>query len=414
VANPTSQQQRRADQQRKNAGHLAGGRRVELIIMLGALTAFAALSIDMYLPALPAIARDFHVPIGAAERTLSAFFLGFAFGQAFFGPLADRFGRKPPLYAGLAIYVLMCVACASTHSADMLMVARFFQAIGACAGGVVARACVRDLFGPEEAPRIFAYMMLVLGVAPLIAPFLGGYLLIWANWRAIFWTQAATGAIAAIAIMLRLPETHGGAHRTLHPFKILRDYSYIAGDRRFIAYALAGAISNASMFAYITGSPHVFIDLFHVQAQNFGWFFGSIAAGLITMAQISARLLKRAVAEHVMLIAQVAQSAAGALLVLIAYLGLGGMIGLGLALFAFVALNGAIMPMATGVAMRHYAVNAGMASALLGTLQFGAATISSLVMGAVPAHTPVPMAAIMAGCALAGLALHVLVRPQQT
>ncbi len=407
MANPTLQQQ-------KNAAHLAGGRRTELVIILGALTAFAALSIDMYLPALPAIARDFQVPIGAAERTLSAFFLGFAFGQAFFGPLADRFGRKPPLYAGLAIYVLMCVACASTDSADMLMVARFFQAIGACAGGVVARACVRDLFGPEEAPRIFAYMMLVLGVAPLIAPFLGGYLLIWASWRAIFWTQAATGAIAAIAIMLRLPETHGGAHRTLHPFKIIRDYGYIAQDRRFIAFALAGAISNASMFAYITGSPHVFIDLFHVHAENFGWFFGAIAAGLITMAQISARLLKRASAERVMLTAQVVQSLAGGALVLIAWLGLGGMIGLALALFVFVALNGAIMPMATGVSMRHYGLNAGMASALIGTLQFGAATISSLVMGAFSPHSAVPMTAIMTGCAIAGSTLHVLVRPRAT
>jgi DHA1 family bicyclomycin/chloramphenicol resistance-like MFS transporter len=402
VANPTSQQELA----------LARTRRVELIIILGALTAFAALSIDMYLPALPSIARDFRVPIGAAERTLSAFFLGFAFGQAFFGPLADRFGRKPPLYAGLAIYVLMCVACASTQSADMLMVARFFQAIGACAGGVIARACVRDLFGPEEAPRIFAYMMLVLGVAPLIAPFLGGYLLIWASWRAIFWTQAATGAVAAIAIMLRLPETHGGAHRTLHPWKILRDYWIIAQDRRFIAYALAGAIGNASMFAYITGSPHVFIDLFHVHAENFGWFFGAIAAGLITMAQVSARLLKHASAERVMLTAQTTQALAGVALVIIAYMGLGGMIGLALALFVFVALNGAIMPMATGVSMRHYGLNAGMASALIGTLQFGAATISSLVMGAFSPHSPVPMTAIMAGCALAGLAVHLLARPR--
>ncbi|HEX3673672.1 MAG TPA: Bcr/CflA family multidrug efflux MFS transporter [Rhizomicrobium sp.] len=402
MVNPTSQQELA----------LARTRRVELIIILGALTAFAALSIDMYLPALPSIARDFRVPIGAAERTLSAFFLGFAFGQAFFGPLADRFGRKPPLYAGLAFYVLMCVACASTQSADMLMVARFFQAIGACAGGVIARACVRDLFGPEEAPRIFAYMMLVLGVAPLIAPFLGGYLLIWASWRAIFWTQAATGGIAAIAIMLRLPETHGGAHRTLHPLKILRDYWIIAQDRRFIAYAMAGAISNASMFAYITGSPHVFIDLFHVHAENFGWFFSAIAAGLITMAQISARLLKHASAERVMLTAQTSQALAGVLLVIIAYLSLGGMIGLALALFVFVALNGAIMPMATGVSMRHYGLNAGMASALIGALQFGAATISSLVMGAFSPHSAVPMTAIMAGCAIAGLALHIAVRPR--
>ncbi|HEY1632508.1 MAG TPA: multidrug effflux MFS transporter [Rhizomicrobium sp.] len=389
---------------------LVANRRVELIVILGTLTAFAALSIDMYLPAIPQIAREFRVPIGSAEHTLSSFFLGFTLGQAFFGPLADRFGRKKPLYAGLALYVLMCAGCALSRNVEMLMAGRFLQAIGACAGGVVARACVRDLFGPEEAPRIFAYMMLVLGVAPLIAPFLGGYMLLWASWRGIFWTQGALGAIAALAISLRLPETHGGAHRTLHPGYILRDYWHIARDRRFIAAALAGAVSNSSMFAYITGSPHVFIDLFRVAPQNFGWFFGSIAAGLITMAQISARLLKRASAEKVMFTAQAAQAIAGVIVTVVAITGVGGVGGLAVALFLFVALNGAIMPMATGVAMRPYALNAGMASALIGTLQFATATASSLVMGAFSPHTPVPMAAIMTGCACAGLLLHWLLR----
>jgi len=393
---------------------LVAERRIELIVILGALTAFAALSIDMYLPAIPGIAREFRVPIGSAERTLSSFFLGFTIGQAFFGPLADRFGRKTPLYAGLALYVLMCAACALSRNVEMLMAWRFLQAIGACAGGVVARACVRDLFGAEEAPRIFAYMMLVLGVAPLIAPFLGGYMLLWASWRGIFWTQGALGAIAALAILLRLPETHGGAHRTLHPGHILRDYWEIGRDRRFIAAALAGAVSNSSMFAYITGSPHVFIDLFHVRPQNFGWFFGAIAAGLITMAQVSARLLKRAPAETVMLSAQAAQSAAGAVVMLVAVTGIGHADGLAVALFLFVALNGAIMPMATGIAMRPYARNAGMASALIGTLQFATATASSLVMGAFSPRTPLPMAAIMTGCAVTGLVLHLLLRAPRT
>lgn len=390
-----------------------GARRIELIVVLGALTAFGALSIDMYLPALPSIARDFHVPIGSAEHTLASFFLGFAAGQAFFGPMADRFGRKPPLYAGLVLYLAMCAACALSASVEMLMVARFFQAVGACAGGVVARACVRDLFGPNETPRIFAYMMLVLGVAPLIAPFLGGYFLIWANWRAIFWFQFVFGGLVAIAVAIRLPETHGGAHRALHPFVIARDYARILGDRRFSAYALSTAVSNASLYVYLTGSAHVFIDIFHVAPQHFGWFFGTNAIGLIGTAQIAARLVHGRLPEHIMLNAQIAHVFAGVLLIVVALSGIGGVFGLGAALFVFLCFNGAINPMATGAAMRPYATNAGMASALLGSLNFVVGFTLSLLMGAFNAATPLPLAALMAGCAATGLLLHLTLRSRE-
>jgi DHA1 family bicyclomycin/chloramphenicol resistance-like MFS transporter len=388
-------------------------RRVEIIIMLGALTAFGALSIDMYLPALPSIARDFDVPIGRAEYTLSAFFLGFALGQGFFGPLADRFGRKPPLYAGLILYVLMCAVCALSVNPEMLTAARFFQAVGACAGGVVARACVRDIFGPDEAPRIFAYMMLVLAVAPLLAPFLGGYLLVWASWHAIFWFQCAIGLAVAIAISIRLPETHGGAHRPLHPAIILVDYARIARDRSFIAYALAGSVSNAALYAYLTGSPHVFIDLYHIKPENFGWFFGANAFGLIGTAQIAARLSRGRSPESVMLAAQIAQVACGVLLAIVVVTGVGGVYGLGASLFLFMSTNGAIGPMSAGAAMRHYAVNAGMASALLGSLNFVCGFVASIVMGSFTPATALPLAAIMLVSAALGLAVHLGLRPPQ-
>jgi DHA1 family bicyclomycin/chloramphenicol resistance-like MFS transporter len=398
--------------QKEAAGQLTRARRIELIVVLGALTAFGALSIDMYLPALPSIARDFRVPIGSAEHTLASFFLGFAAGQAFFGPMADRFGRKPPLYAGLLLYLAMCAVCALSTSVEMLMAARFFQAVGACAGGVVARACVRDLFGPQETPRIFAYMMLVLGVAPLIAPFLGGYFLVWASWRAIFWFQFVFGGLVALAVAIRLPETHGGTHRPLHPFVIAADYARIARDRRFIAYALSASVSNASLYAYLTGSAHVFIDIFHIAPQHFGWFFGANAVGLIGTAQIAAQLVRGRTPEGIMLTSQIAHVAAGALLMLVSISGIGGVFGLGGSLVVFLSFNGAISPMATGAAMRHYGVNAGMASALLGALQFAIGFAVSLIMGAFNAATPLPLAALMAGCAATGLLLHLLLRPR--
>jgi DHA1 family bicyclomycin/chloramphenicol resistance-like MFS transporter len=393
---------------------LTGRRRVELIVILGALTTFGALSIDMYLPALPAIAHGFGVPIGSAEQTLATYFLGFAIGQAFFGPMADRFGRKPPLYAGLVIYLAMCAVCALSANIEMLMAARFFQAVGACAGGVIARACVRDIFGPEETPRVFAYMMLVLSVAPLIAPFLGGYFLIWASWRAIFWFQFIVGGLAAIAVAIRLPETHGGAHRRLHPFIIVADYMRIARDRGFIAFALSSAISNASLYAYLTGAAHVFIDVFQIAPQNFGFFFAANAIGLIGTAQIAARLVRGRLPEAIMLKAQAAHVAAGALLIVVAATGVGGVYGLGGALFVFLSLNGAINPMGTGAAMRDYAVNAGMASALLGTLMFAVGFAVSLVMGVFNAATPLPLAVVMAACAVLGWICHLLLRPQPT
>jgi DHA1 family bicyclomycin/chloramphenicol resistance-like MFS transporter len=391
---------------------LTRARRTELIVILGALTTFGAMSIDMYLPALPAIARDFHIGIGDAENTMSTFFLGFAAGQAFFGPMADRFGRRPPLFFGLAFYLLMCVGCALAANVDMLLVARFFQAVGACAGGVIARACVRDIFGPEETPRIYAYMSLVLSVAPLFAPFLGGYLLIWASWRAIFWFQFAIGTVAAIATAMRLPETHGGMARRLHPFVIVSDYARILRDRNFIAYALAGAASNASLYAYLTGSSHVFIDMFHVAPQNFGWFFAINAIGLIGMSQIAARLAHKHLPERIMLTAQIVHVIAGLVLAAISWSRLGGVYGLGAALFLFLSCNGAINPMSAGTAMRHYAVNAGMASALLGTLMFVAGFAVSLLMGAIPASTPFALGCTMALCAAAGLAIHLTLRPQ--
>jgi len=385
----------------------------ELILILAMLTAFGSVSIDMYLPAMSAIARDLRVEPHVIANTMASFFLGFALGQAIFGPIADRFGRKPPLYAGIVIYIAACAACALTTSAAVLTVARLVQALAACAGGVTSRAAVRDLFSPAEMPRIFAAIMLVFGVAPMVAPFIGGYLLVWFGWRAIFWAQAAFGALALVAVFFRLEESHGGAHRPLHPFIIFRDYAVLLRDRRFIGYALPAALSNGGMFAYLTGSSHVFIDIFHVPPQHFGWFFGINALGLILAAQLPARLIGRFDGARLFLGAQSAQMVVGLVLVATAFLG-GGLWVTAPLLFLFVSLNGAIMPTASALAMRHFARNAGMASALLGTLPFGMGVVAAAILGKLPATTPLPMTGVMAGCTVvAVLASTFLAPPKQ-
>ncbi|HKD20723.1 MAG TPA: Bcr/CflA family multidrug efflux MFS transporter [Rhizomicrobium sp.] len=389
---------------------LSRWRHRELILILGTLTAFGSVSIDMYLPAMSAIARDLNVAPHVIANTMASFFLGFAVGQAVFGPIADRFGRKPPLYAGIFLYIAASAVCALTHSAGVLVGARFVQALAACAGGVTSRAAVRDLFSPAEMPRIFAAIMLVFGVAPLVAPFVGGYLLVWFGWRAIFWTQVAFAVLALIAVFFRLEESHGGGQRALHPLAIAWDYVLLLKDRRFIGYVLPAALSNGGMFAYLTGSSHVFIDIFHVPPQHFGWFFGFNALGLIGAAQLPARIIGRVDGAKFLFGAQCIQMLAGLALVVTSLLG-GGLWPTTALLFVFVALNGAIMPTASALAMRHFARNAGMASALIGTLPFGLGVVAAAILGKLPATNPLPMTSVMAGCTVAAVLSSLLLSP---
>lgn len=266
--------------------------KTELLIVLGALTAFAPLSIDMYLPAFPQMEIALAASTDAIRHTLAAFFLGFALGQASYGPVTDRFGRKPPLYFGLGLYILASIGCALAPSAEVLTVLRFVQAVGACSGMVIARAMVRDLFEPKDAARAYSSLMLVTGLAPILAPIIGGIVLLWAGWTAIFWLLACYAVLALAAVHFRFPETHpADPSRPLAFGRAAADYGRIIVDRRYLGYAAGGGLGMAGMFAYIAGSPFVFIDLYGVPAQDYGWLFGLNALGFVVAAQVNGRLL---------------------------------------------------------------------------------------------------------------------------
>ena len=372
-----------------------------LIIILGALTAMAPFSIDMYLPAFPSVAEDLNTPVSTIQLSLASFFVGMALGQLFIGPLSDRLGRKTPLYLGLALYMVASVACALAPSAISLIAFRFVQAVGGCAGVVIARAVVRDLFVPQEIARVFSLLMLVTGAAPIIAPTVGGILLTYISWRAIFIALAVIAALILAGAWIGLPETRPpDPSVSLRPGAVLRGYAAIFRNPQFGVYVLAGGIASAGMFAYIAGSPFVYIEYFGVPQTQYGWIFGANAFGLISAGQVNRYWLKSHLPEQILLKVCAVQSLAGLCLVLVAAQGYGGLAAMLILNFIFVAAMGFIFPNTTALAMAPFSKQAGAASALMGSLQFVVAALASSVVSALHNGTAVPMTGTMAACGL--------------
>ena len=387
--------------------------RFELIALFGVLTVFTPIGIDLYLPALPAIAAEFHAPISAIEHSLAAFFLGLCLGQAMIGPVSDRFGRRWPILIGLLLYILGAVGCALAKDPITLDLARFVEAVGGCAGTVLARACVRDLFPPQEAARIFAQMLLILSVSPLFAPFVGGWLLPLTGWRSLFWLQAASALLTMGVVWKLLPESHPGSNRRLHPFHVLADYWAIARDRRFFRFVIPATLTGAGLYVFLTGWPHVVIDLFHVAPQYFGFTFVLNGIGLVVFSQGAARWLRHHLGEPLFLACLLTNAVAGVLALAFGALGWGGILGLVPWTFVYCAMIGSINATGSGLAMHYFGHAAGMASALIGILLYGGGTLASALMGAfVTPTTPVPLTGLMALFGTTGLATYLLFRPR--
>jgi len=382
--------------------HLSRFRYLELLIIMGALQAIAPLSIDMYLPAMPQLERVFHATTASVQVTMVTFFIGYSLGQTLYGPLTDRFGRKPPLYFSLLIYMATCAACALAPGVQILSAMRLLQALGACGGAVISRAMVRDQFPPEDLRRVFSMLILVLGVSPLIAPLLGSYLLIWFGWHAIFWMQGALGAACLLGVHFRMTESLAPQHRrSLEMTHIVSGYRELLRDRTFVGASLVCGFSSAGMFAYISGSPFVLIDFYKIPTQMFGWLFACIAAGVIVSSQINGRMPHRIALWKVLRTANVVQLVAGVLMVAAAFTGFGGAWGVFIPVFAYMCGAGFVFPNGSAIAMMRHGNMAGMASALLGTIQFLVAAVGTILMGTIESSTAIPMTVIICACGVA-------------
>jgi DHA1 family bicyclomycin/chloramphenicol resistance-like MFS transporter len=385
-----------------------------LVIMLGALTGMGPLAIDMYLPSLPAIGEDLRASAGQTQATVAAFLAGMAIGQFFYGPAADRFGRRPAILVGAVIFVLASIGCALAASPEQLLLGRFVQALGACAGGVVSRAVVRDQFDHRDTARVLSLLMLVMGLAPILAPLLGGLLLTFGGWRVNFWFMAVFGALLTAAAFLRLKETRS-EETTLQAQSESPIQAYLAllRQRRLIGYALAGALNGATLFTYIASSPELLIETYGFSPQAFGWVFGLNAVGIIGANQVNRWLLRTRTPDQVLSAVSVAAVGFAVALALAAFTGLGERWTVLPLLFLVLASYGLMGGNTTAGALSVDPRRAGSTSALLGGMSFGAGALASSLAGVFHDGTPRPMAVVML-LSLGGsmLALRRLALPQ--
>ncbi|SEK63423.1 multidrug effflux MFS transporter [Parapedobacter koreensis] len=378
--------------------------RLFIFIILGLLSAVGPFSIDMYLPGFDSIAASLHTTVAHIQLSLTSFFIGIASGQIVYGPLLDRFGRKIPLIVGLVIYIAASVGCALTNSADNLMIYRFIQALGSCGGMVASRAMVRDFFGPSESAKVFSLLMLVIGISPILAPTVGSFVIAHWNWHGIFIVLAVITACILAVVSFFLPESRGpNPEMSLMPKPITQSYWQVFKTRQFFTYAFAGGLASSGLYAYLAGSPYIMVSLYGLDEKQYGLVFAFIASALITASQLNSILLNKYSSEKIAKIALVTQSSIGLMLTFLCVTGLINlwlMIGL---IFLFLGSQGFVFPNTSALALSPFSKLAGSASALMGSIQMGCGALSSALVSYLHNETTVPMAAVMAGCAVLSL-----------
>ena len=375
----------------------------KLVLALSTLMAFGAMSTDMYLPALPALQASLNTTPARVQQTLSLFLVGFALAQLFWGPMGDRFGRRGPIMAGVGMFLVGTVGCALSTSAEQMLFWRLLQATGACAGPVLARAMVRDLYGREKSAQILSVLMLVMGVAPLVAPILGGQVLLLWSWRAIFWVLLGFGLVALFAAFT-LKETLPADKRTALGLRNLTfTYLGLLRDRRFLGYALTGGCFYGGIYTYLAGSPFAYIEYHHVPAAAYGFIFAVNICGMMAMNMVNSRLVTRFSTDTLFRTGIALAALSGIVLAINARLGLFGLVGLAAPLFVFVSMLGLIVANSVAGAMAAYPRKAGAASALLGTLHYGLGGVFSGLLGILSDGTPWPMGLLIGALGVVGL-----------
>ena len=374
-----------------------------LLVLLGAISILTPFALDMYLPALPAIAADLKASPSAVELTLPSFFAGLAVSQLLFGSLADHLGRRPPLLWGLVLAVIGSVGCALSAGVAGLTFWRVVQALGVGSASVIPRAVIRDRFDVAHTARALSLLGLITGFGPILAPQLGGAILLVAGWRVEFWLLSALGLACFLIAFFTLRETiPADRSPTLGPKLWLR----LLTDRRYLRYAIPANLVQSGVFAYIAGAPFVYIDHFRLTPQQFAWMFGLNALAIVIVGRINAHLVSRLGPELIFRRAMMATAATGVLLFAAALTGVGGFWGIAIPQLLFIALLGFNFSNGFALALAHFGDSAGTASALFGTLQFVFAGLGGAAVSTLHDGTPRAMTGVMCAVAVAAVALY--------
>lgn len=384
----------------KSASHQVSTQGLPFILILSALMAFTSLSVDIYLPAMPMMSASLH---GNTELTITGFLIGFCLAQLVWGPISDRYGRRLPLIIGLTLFIVGSIGCALSQSIGQIVFWRVFQALGACTGPMLARAMIRDLFSRTRAAHMLSTLTVIMAIAPIAGPIIGGQMIKFTTWHMIFWLLAAIGVLMLIALRW-LPETLAEEKRvSASLLQVFQNYRGLVANKSFMRFTLTLTFYYVSAYTFITASPFVYINYFHISPQYFGYLFAINIIGVMGMSIINRRLVHRFALETLLKFAVTISAIAMVLLVVVTYFSLGGILAIIGLVFIFFSMNGVIAAVTTAAALDTVPQVTGSASAFIGSLQYGSGILSSCLLALFSSGTPLTMASMMAFFTLASM-----------